>query len=443
MTGEWMPIRRWFRLKPLVRHAVEKHMGGPCESCETMTHTIRPIERINLHRALDRMLGGGGQLIGYNAGNFSNVTVSELLLDDKPIAPVQRQRFETKPDEFLDCVTRGIYLLHHEGKPIVALLSQPESCYASPALEVMARGRTTTGAVLESLYQELKRELVYKGRTIFLEKDENGQIQVRFQPVRPTTRASLIFPEELLAVVERNVLGMVRHGETLRRAGRSTRQGLLFHGPPGTGKTLMLRYLGSVLPDHTVIVLTGEQPLVRESCQIARQLAPSMVLFEDVDLIAKDRDNNSCPALLHDLMNEMDGLGPKAEVIFVLTTNRPETLEAALTARPGRIDQAIEFPLPDDDCRRRLFLLYGKGLSIAGVDLPRWIDRTRGVSPAFIEELLRKSTLMAAERGEASDPLELRDEDVHRAMEELVVFGGELTQKLLGFHTFGFGTGKG
>ena len=440
-----MPIRRWFkRKKPLVRDAVEEHMGGPCETCETMTHTIRPIERINLHRALERMLGESGRLIGYGTASYSNVTISELILDDKPIAPVQRQRFETKPDEFLDCVTRGIYMLRHDGKPIVALLSLPESSYDSPALEVMARERITTGAVLEALHQELKRELVYKGRTIFLEEDRAGQIHVRFQLVRPTTRESLIFPEELLIVVERNVLGMVRHGETLRRAGRSTRQGLLFHGPPGTGKTLMLRYLGSVLPDHTVIVLTGrEQALVRESCQVARQLAPSMVLFEDVDLIAKDRENNSCPALLHDLMNEMDGLGPKAEVIFVLTTNRPETLEAALTARPGRIDQAIEFPLPDEDCRRRLFMLYGNGLSLANVDLGRWIERTRGVSPAFIEELLRKSTLMAAERGERSDPLELSDEDVSRAMEELVVFGGELTQKLLGFHTFGFGHGKG
>ena len=440
-----MPIRRWFgRKRPLVREAVEAHMSGPCEACETMTHTIRPIERINLHRALDRKLGEGGRLIGYSASTHNNVTVSELLLDDKLIAPVQRQRFETKPDEFLDCVTRGIYLVYHGGKPIVVLLSLPDSNYDSPALEVMARDRATTGAMMEWLFQELKRELVYKGRTIFLEVDRAGQIHVRFQPVRPTTRESLIFSEELLSVVERNVLGMVRHGETLRRAGRSTRQGLLFHGAPGTGKTLMLRYLGSVLPDHTVIVLTGrEQALVRESCQVARQLAPSLVLFEDVDLIARDREDNDCPTLLHDLMNEMDGLGPKAEVIFVLTTNRPETLEAALTARPGRIDQAIEFPLPDDDCRRRLFVLYGKGLSLSGVDLPRWIDRTNGVSPAFIEELLRKSTLMAAVRGEASDPLELRDEDVHRAMEELVVFGGELTQKLLGFHTFGFGKGKG
>ena len=149
--------------------------------------------------------------------------------------------------------------------------------------------------------------------------------------------------------------------------------------------------------------------------------------------------NSPCEeVLLNKLLNEMDGLKEEADILFVLTTNRPEALEAALASRPGRIDQAIEFPLPDEECRRRLFTLYGKGLDLVGLDLSRWIERTQGVSPAFIEELLRKSALMAAERGETSDPLVLKDADVEQAMDELICFGGELTQKLLGFKPFGF-----
>src|SRR5262249_58583003 len=133
------------------------------------------------------------------------------------------------------------------------------------------------------------------------------------------------------------------------RAGRATRHGLLFHGPPGTGKTLMLRYLAGACSGHTVIMLSGRQmSLIRESCEVASLLAPSLVLLEDVDLIAQNRSENSTPALLQELMDEMDGLGPKADVIFLLTTNRPEVLEPALSARPGRVDQAIEFPLPDE-----------------------------------------------------------------------------------------------
>jgi ATP-dependent 26S proteasome regulatory subunit len=134
----------------------------------------------------------------------------------------------------------------------------------------------------------------------------------------------------------------------------------------------------------------------------------------------------------------MDGLGPKAECIFLLTTNRPEILEPALTARPGRIDQAIEFPLPDEDCRRRLFALYGRGLDLTAIEIDRWIDKTTNVSPAFIEELLRKAALMAAERGETSRPLRLQECDLERALNELVCLGGELTQKLLGYRSLGF-----
>src|SRR4029453_13905736 len=93
--------------------------------------------------------------------------------------------------------------------------------------------------------------------------------------------------------------------------------------------------------------------------------------------------------------------------IFLLTTNRPRVLETALAARPGRVDQAVYFPLPDRDCRRGLFPPFGAGLDLSGVNVEPLLDRTDGASPAFIEELFRKAALMAAERGGKTDPLKL------------------------------------
>ena len=90
---------------------------------------------------------------------------------------------------------------------------------------------------------------------------------------------------------------------------------------------------------------------------LARLLQPSMVVIEDVDLIARDRTTMGSPceeAMLNKLLNEMDGLRPDADILFVLTTNRPGALEAALASRPGRVDQAIEFPLPDEEGRTKL-----------------------------------------------------------------------------------------
>src|SRR5208337_4444198 len=92
-----------------------------------------------------------------------------------------------------------------------------------------------------------------------------------------------------------------------------------------------------------------------------------VIVIEDVDLIGRAREemDGICEeSMLNKLLNEMDGLREDADIFFVLTTNRPEHLEAALASRPGRIDQAIEFPLPDAEGRRKLIQLYARGLKI-------------------------------------------------------------------------------
>jgi ATP-dependent 26S proteasome regulatory subunit len=109
---------------------------------------------------------------------------------------------------------------------------------------------------------------------------------------------------------------------------------------------------------------------------LARLLQPTMVVIEDVDLIARDRNQmGPCEeSLLNRLLNEMDGLKEDADILFILTTNRPEQLETALASRPGRIDQAIEVPLPDDMAAR------SSSSSIAGIcrsTMPSWL-RPRG-----------------------------------------------------------------
>jgi cell division protease FtsH len=102
----------------------------------------------------------------------------------------------------------------------------------------------------------------------------------------------------------------------------------LFYGPPGTGKTYTIHYLASQLPNHTTLLLTAEQvALLGEYFRLARFLQPSMVVIEDVDLIARERTHMHGPGeevLLNKLLNEMDGLREDAEVLFILTTNRPD-----------------------------------------------------------------------------------------------------------------------
>src|SRR5262249_42282774 len=97
---------------------------------------------------------------------------------------------------------------------------------------------------------------------------------------------------------------------------------------------------------------------------------------------------------------------------------------------PGRIDQAIEVPLPDAECRQRLLELYGRGLTLELEDRERWVARTEGVSAAFIRELLRKAAVFAAEEN-GDLPLVVRDRHLADGLTEWVG-GGALPQSPLG-----------
>jgi ATP-dependent 26S proteasome regulatory subunit len=211
------------------------------------------------------------------------------------------------------------------------------------------------------------------------------------------------------------------------------KKGLLFYGPPGTGKTHTIHYLADQLPDHTTLLITAEQVgLLDHYFQLARFLQPAMVVIEDVDLIARRREDMNGPceeSLLNKLLNEMDGLREDAAVLFVLTTNRPEHLEAALASRPGRIDQAIEFPLPDDRGRRQLARLYSGGLPFSDEVIELVVRRTERGSAAFIKELMRRAAQFYVQDGQDGN---VRIEHLNAALEEMLFTGGSLNAKLLG-----------
>ena len=234
-------------------------------------------------------------------------------------------------------------------------------------------------------------------------------------------KEDVILPEKTVELLDRNIGGFVKQREQLRKLGLPVKKGVLFYGPPGTGKTHTIHYLAGQLPDHTTLLVTAEQvALLDHYFQLARFLQPAMVVIEDVDLIARARETMYGPcdeSLLNKLLNEMDGLREDAAVLFVLTTNRPENLEMALASRPGRIDQAIEFPLPDERGRRQLIRLYACGLPLDDDVVELTVRKTDHASPAFIKELMRRAAQFYLQSGGSG---QLRPEDHNAASEEML-----------------------
>jgi ATP-dependent 26S proteasome regulatory subunit len=262
-----------------------------------------------------------------------------------------------------------------------------------------------------------------------------GGITLQFTAPSGLERQDVILPAEVLDRVERHALGVAAHREALLSAGQHLKRGLLLYGPPGTGKTHTTRYLVGQMPGYTRFVLTGRAlRAIGPAAEMARELQPSALILEDVDLVAEERTRGpgSSPVLF-DLLDAMDGAAGDADLLFLLTTNRADLLEPALAARPGRVDVAVQINLPGPDARRSLLELYGRSLDLqlgdAGIE--QIVARTEGVTASFIKELLRRAVLESLiERGGAAGPITLAH--VSRALEDLMDASQQVTRSLLG-----------
>jgi ATP-dependent 26S proteasome regulatory subunit len=183
------------------------------------------------------------------------------------------------------------------------------------------------------------------------------------------------------------------------------------------------------------LLVTAEQiGRFEEYISLARLLQPSLVVMEDIDLIGRDREHLSVEAqsLLNRLLNELDGLRPDSDILFLMTTNRPEVLERALASRPGRVDQAIEFPLPDEAGRRKLITLYAAGAAIDEQVIAHTARVTEGVSASFIKELMRRAIQFHLECRKEGQRIQILQNDIDQAIDELLFSGGSLNRALLG-----------
>jgi hypothetical protein len=395
----------------------------------------------NLQIAMDRYLLGperSAELVGYILEHDQpGLGLSTILARQRwqviTEGPVQYRAVELADGERMQCMDRGLYLINNGGRRLVLGIRLNEYFERGVTLEVMCLDREQGEAFLADLRRLMREHNVYRGHIISLGGREAEDI--RFHQLPPVAREDIILPARTMVTLERSTSGFDDQAERLRAAGRHIKRGLLFHGPPGTGKTLSVMYLASQMHGRTVILLTGRHlALITQSCRLARLLAPAAVVLEDVDLIAVDRSHQeSVGPVLFELLNEMDGLADDVDVLFILTTNRPDLLEPALVARPGRVDQAIEFPLPDDEGRRHILELYGRGLGLRAEDLDDMVRRTAGASPAFIRELLRKAALQAAqETPGSSEPPVVTSAHLRGALHTIIEEGGDLTKRLLG-----------
>mmetsp|Transcript_14394 Transcript_14394/g.17439 ORF Transcript_14394/g.17439 Transcript_14394/m.17439 type:complete len:809 (+) Transcript_14394:108-2534(+) len=198
----------------------------------------------------------------------------------------------------------------------------------------------------------------------------------------------------------------VEHPEKFEKFGMSPSKGVLFYGPPGCGKTLLAKAIAnecqanfiSVKGPELLTMWFGESEAnVREVFDKARQSAPCVLFFDELDSIANQRGSSAGDAggaadrVLNQMLTEMDGMNAKKTVFIIGATNRPDIIDGALM-RPGRLDQLIYIPLPDEASRKQIFKanLRNSPLSPA-INLDTLAKFTQGFSGADITEICQRA----------------------------------------------------
>jgi hypothetical protein len=338
------------------------------------------------------------------------------------------------PDQNTEVVTLGLVVsTAPDGAPVV-LGIRDESQFGPPqvSLEVLAAGRSAATAARDEIDRLMRVHDAFRGQMLsFTESEHHGNELVSFLPRPAVTAQEVVLPDGVLESIEQHIIGVAEWSRELLGAGQHLKRGLLLHGPPGTGKTHTVRYLAARLTGSTVILLTGRSiRFIDMAAALARRLQPSVVVLEDVDLVATDRDYTpDGNPLLFSLLDAMDGVGADADVTFVLTTNRADILETALADRPGRVDLAIEIPRPDAGCRERLFRVYIRDLAV-DADLDPVVAGTEGVTASFVKEMIRRTVLASLRAGER--PPVLRDAHFAAVLTEMNGERHALTRSLLG-----------
>jgi len=263
---------------------------------------------------------------------------------------------------------------------------------------------------------------------------------VKTRQIPPAAYADVCGQDEAVDAVRDLIELPMKHAHLFEAVGVSAKpSGVILAGPPGTGKTLLARAVAGECAAHLEIVSGPEllspyvgatEQALREVFDRAGRSTPSLILFDELDAIAPSRataDAHHQQSMVAQLLALLDGLGSRASVFVLATTNRPKSIDAALR-RPGRFDRVVWMKLPDECGRAAILRYYLKPLKLEpGIDIDALVadlaTSTDGASGADLEYLCQTAARLCVKemvaRGASTDTAAVTRQHFAAAVEML------------------------
>ncbi len=286
-------------------------------------------------------------------------------------------------------VTNGqLFLTREKSKLVVTVDISHRADALTIGVEGLARQKKGIETFVNAVEKIAKEENFFRGQKL------NFCGTIEFLDIKPRAWDTVILSDEYKKEIRANTVEFLREAKLWEELGVPTKRGLMLAGEPGTGKTIVCRAIMGEAEGITCITTgayaLGEREYISLLYTVAQELSPCIVLIEDVDLIGQvdsDYGGHRNPALVS-LLDAMDGVEPRKEVVTVATTNCFALLDKALSQRPSRFDRVIQFTVPNSAERGILIDSLCQKIKLNEITKEYIARHTAGFTPAQIQEVV-------------------------------------------------------
>ncbi len=317
------------------------------------------------------------------------------------VQPANVEEVQTDIDKSQDALVLGYYFMKHKdtGKNMIFGIDFIEGWNTG----YIGMYTNESDAKIAS---EIMREIITWAKTNNFLKNKKIDTNGRFLKLDDIKMEDVILKEETKKRIKSGTVDMLANVEKYKKNNLPIKRGILMEGEPGTGKTLLAKALANEI-ESTFIWVTADDVKypsdVSYIYDMSRELAPTVVLFEDIDYIGKDREgySGSFDKITGELLNQLDGVQSNEGIITLASSNYPKALDKALRNRPGRFDIRVRFELPNNDLRQEMFTKFFGSTDVSDLDMADMVEKSKGYTGAYIKELVT-ATIMLAVTGDST-----------------------------------------